>query len=200
MRGNWRRNRLLLTEHRCTALAARYPAGIFRCLTGRRTRFRREFTVSYRTVIPRAVDTYDVTEGVKHVVQLAREMGSDFRLSGVRLDSGDLAKHANDVRRKLDAAGLNLVKIFASSSLDEYEITRLVSAGVPIDGFGVGRHLATSSDVPALDTAYKLVEYAGYLTRARRFIRSHKRTAAEVSHVPCLSRATIRGGTFPDAR
>jgi nicotinate phosphoribosyltransferase len=121
----------------------------------------RQFLKTYPTAIF-LIDTYDVTEGVKHVVQLAREMGSDFRLSGVRLDSGDLAKHANDVRRKLDAAGLNFVKIFASSSLDEYEITRLVSAGVPIDGFGVGRHLATSSDVPALDTAYKLVEYAGF--------------------------------------
>jgi nicotinate phosphoribosyltransferase len=53
------------------------------------------------------------------------------------------------------------VKIFASSSLDEYEIYRLVSAGVPINGFGVGRFLATSSDTPALDMAYKLSEYAG---------------------------------------
>ncbi|PYS18181.1 MAG: nicotinate phosphoribosyltransferase, partial [Acidobacteria bacterium] len=31
----------------------------------------------------------------------------------------------------------------------------------PIDGFGVGAHMATSSDAPVLDTAYKLVEYAG---------------------------------------
>jgi nicotinate phosphoribosyltransferase len=53
------------------------------------------------------------------------------------------------------------VKIFVSSSLDEYEIRRLVSAGIPINGFGVGRHLATSSDMPVLDTAYKLTEYAG---------------------------------------
>src|SRR6185503_15655273 len=88
-------------------------------------------------------------------------LGSDFQVSGVRLDSGDLARHASDVRRQLDAAGLQQVKIFVSSSLDEYEIQRLVSAGVPINGFGVGRHLATSSDVPVLDTAYKLVEYAG---------------------------------------
>jgi nicotinate phosphoribosyltransferase len=36
-----------------------------------------------------------------------------------------------------------------------------VAAGVPINGFGVGRHLATSSDVPVLDTAYKLAEYGG---------------------------------------
>src|SRR5207244_683564 len=89
------------------------------------------------------------------------DLGSEFHVSGVRLDSGDLAKHAWDVRRQLDAAGLQQVKIFASSSLDEYEIHRLVSAGVPINGFGVGRNLATSSDEPVLDTAYKLTEYAG---------------------------------------
>jgi nicotinate phosphoribosyltransferase len=110
------------------------------------------------------VDTYDINQGVQHIIELAREFGSEFRVAGVRLDSGDLLKHAHDVRRQLDAAGLGGVKVFASSSLDEYEIERLVSAGAPINGFGVGRHLATSSDVPVLDTAYKLVEYAGRAT------------------------------------
>ena len=61
----------------------------------------------------------------------------------------------------LDQAGLKQVKIFVSSSLDEYAIERLLAAGAPIDGFGVGAHLATSSDAPVLDTAYKLAEYAG---------------------------------------
>jgi nicotinate phosphoribosyltransferase len=41
----------------------------------------------------------------------------------------------------------------------------LVRAGAPIDGFGVGSRLLTSSDAPYLDCAYKLQEYAG---RARR--------------------------------
>jgi len=41
----------------------------------------------------------------------------------------------------------------------------MLRAGAPIDGFGVGTSLTTSSDVPALDCAYKLQEYAG---RARR--------------------------------
>ena len=61
----------------------------------------------------------------------------------------------------LDRAGLNRVQIFVSSSLDEYAIERLLASGAPIDGFGVGAHMATSSDAPVLDTAYKLVEYAG---------------------------------------
>jgi nicotinate phosphoribosyltransferase len=107
------------------------------------------------------IDTFDVHEGVENIIRLSREMGSDFRVSGVRLDSGDLTKHANDVRRQLDSAGLNHVKIFASSSLDEYEVEKIVTGNIPINGFGVGRNLATSSDVPVLDTAYKLVEYAG---------------------------------------
>jgi nicotinate phosphoribosyltransferase len=107
------------------------------------------------------IDTYEVDEGVENIIRLSREMGSEFQVSGVRLDSGDLAKHATHVRSRLDAAGLKHVKIFASSSLDEYEIEKIVTGNIPIDGFGVGRNLATSSDVPVLDTAYKLVEYAG---------------------------------------
>jgi nicotinate phosphoribosyltransferase len=45
--------------------------------------------------------------------------------------------------------------------LDEYEIQELVRGGAPIDAFGVGTSLAVSDDAPALDMAYKLVEYAG---------------------------------------
>jgi nicotinate phosphoribosyltransferase len=120
----------------------------------------RHFLQRYPTAIL-LIDTFDVQQGVQNVLQLSKEMGQDFHVSGVRLDSGDLAKHAHNVRRQLDAAGLNQVKIFASSSIDEYEIERIIRGNVPIDGFGVGRNLATSSDVPVLDTAYKLVEYAG---------------------------------------
>ena len=120
----------------------------------------RRFVWSYPTAIL-LIDTYDVRKGTEHVIQLARELRSDFRISGVRLDSGDLATGALEVRRMLDEAGLRQVKIFVSSSLDEYAIERLVAGGAPIDGFGVGAHMATSSDSPVLDTAYKLAEYAG---------------------------------------
>ncbi|HKK51606.1 MAG TPA: nicotinate phosphoribosyltransferase, partial [Myxococcota bacterium] len=36
------------------------------------------------------VDTYDTLSGVRKVIALARELGEDFRVRGVRLDSGDL--------------------------------------------------------------------------------------------------------------
>ncbi|MGH9346331.1 MAG: nicotinate phosphoribosyltransferase [Vicinamibacterales bacterium] len=107
------------------------------------------------------VDTYDTLAGVRKVVELAREIGPGFRVSAVRLDSGDLRDLAIGARRILDGAGLQAVEIFASGGLDEDEIARLVAAGAPINGFGVGTDMGVSRDVPALDIAYKLVEYAG---------------------------------------
>ena len=107
------------------------------------------------------VDTYDTIAGVRKVVDLARELGADFRVAAVRLDSGDLGALASAARRILDDAGLGTVGIFASGSLNEDEIERLLSAGAPIDGFGVGTDMGVSRDAPSLDIAYKLVEYAG---------------------------------------
>jgi nicotinate phosphoribosyltransferase len=37
----------------------------------------------------------------------------------------------------------------------------LFAQGAPIGGFGVGTRLDTSADAPYLDSAYKLMEYAG---------------------------------------
>ena len=107
------------------------------------------------------VDTYDTLDGVRKVVDLARELGPDCRVSAVRLDSGDLCTLAFEARRILDAAGLQRVHIFASGGLNEDEIAQLIAAGAPIDGFGVGTDMGVSRDAPALDIAYKLVEYAG---------------------------------------
>jgi nicotinate phosphoribosyltransferase len=65
------------------------------------------------------------------------------------------------VRRILDEGGLPSTTILASGGLDEDSITAMLRDGAPIDAFGVGTSLTTSSDVPALDCAYKLEEYAG---------------------------------------
>jgi nicotinate phosphoribosyltransferase len=110
------------------------------------------------------IDTYDTEAAAHEVVRLARE-GMPVR--GVRIDSGDLASHARRVRRILDEGGLRRCTIFASGGLDEIALRELVAAGAPIDGFGVGTHLDTSSDAPYLDCAYKLVEYAGRPRRKR---------------------------------
>ncbi|MBZ5674985.1 MAG: nicotinate phosphoribosyltransferase [Acidobacteriia bacterium] len=107
------------------------------------------------------VDTYDTLKGVRKVVDLSRKLGNRFRVRAVRLDSGDLGSLALETRKILDEAGLEHVRIFASSSLDEYQIRDLVKAGAPIDAFGVGTKLAVMEDASHLDIAYKLVEYAG---------------------------------------
>jgi nicotinate phosphoribosyltransferase len=107
------------------------------------------------------VDTYDTLEGVRRVTELAASLGSRFRVSALRLDSGDLLALSLDTRHMLDRAGLRSVGIFASGGLDEDEIARLIAAGAPINGFGVGTDMGVSRDAPTLDIVYKLVEYAG---------------------------------------
>jgi len=83
-------------------------------------------------------------------------------VAGIRLDSGDLVALSCQARQMLDEAGLQQVQIFASGGLDEYKIEKLLAAGAPIDGFGVGTAMGVSKDVPSLDIAYKLTEYAGH--------------------------------------
>ncbi|MFY0583197.1 hypothetical protein ACN28S_60895 [Cystobacter fuscus] len=68
---------------------------------------------------------------------------------------------AHAARCLLDTAGLAHVRIFASGGLDEDEVARLLADHAPIDAFGVGTAMGVSADAPALDMAYKLVEYAG---------------------------------------
>lgn len=120
----------------------------------------RAFTSLYPDTIL-LVDTYDTLDGVRNVVKLAEELGDDFRVRGIRLDSGDLTELAFESRRILDDAGLDGVEIFASGGLDEDRIREMVEAGAPVTGFGVGTGMGVSRDAPALDLAYKLTAYGG---------------------------------------
>jgi nicotinate phosphoribosyltransferase len=114
------------------------------------------------------LDTYDTEAAARKVVELAPRLARDgIAVHGVRLDSGDLAAHAHEVRAILDAAALHAIKIFASGGLDEWELRRFEAGGAPIDGYGVGTSLTTSSDAPAFDCAYKLQAYAGLPRRKR---------------------------------
>ncbi len=120
------------------------------------------------------LDTYDTETAARRVVRLAPELRAEgIELRGVRLDSGDLAAEARMVRGILDGAGLSEVKIFASGGIDEEVLRRFAREGAPIDGYGIGTSLTTSSDAPALDCAYKLQEYAG---RPKRKLSTGKAT------------------------
>ena len=114
------------------------------------------------------IDTYDTENAARKVVALAsRLVAQCIKIRSVRLDSGDLITLSRRVRHILDDGGLADVTIFASGGLDEDYVAEIVQAGAPIDGFGVGTSLTTSSDVPALDCAYKLQEYDGLPRRKR---------------------------------
>jgi nicotinate phosphoribosyltransferase len=132
------------------------------------------FAHSHPDNVTLLIDTYDTEAAARKVVAMAPRLNdAGIRINAVRIDSGDLAAHAGAVRRILDEGGLGGVHIFSSGGLDEYELRKFLADGVPIDGFGIGTHLDTSSDAPYLDCAYKLEEYAG---RPRRKLSSGKET------------------------
>ncbi|MFH1637082.1 MAG: nicotinate phosphoribosyltransferase [Candidatus Woesearchaeota archaeon] len=105
------------------------------------------------------IDTYDTLEGAKNAAIVAKELEREgYSLKGVRLDSGDLCELSKGVRKILDDAGLDYVKIVASNDLNEYKIKELIGQGACIDSFGVGTEMVTSKDAPAMSGVYKLVE------------------------------------------
>ncbi len=96
------------------------------------------------------VDTYDVEAAVRAGIEVA-----GTSLGAVRLDSGDLAVQAVQVRELLDSLGATSTRIIVTSDLDEYAIAALAAA--PVDGYGVGTELVTGSGHPTCGFVYKLV-------------------------------------------
>ena len=99
------------------------------------------------------VDTYDVKNAVETAVRL-----TDGKIRAVRLDSGDLATSAVEVRKQLDELGAIETKITVTSDLDEYTIAGLAIA--PINSYGVGTSLVTGSGHPTAGFVYKLVAHS----------------------------------------
>jgi nicotinate phosphoribosyltransferase len=98
-------------------------------------------------------DTYDVAAAVRTAVEVA---GPD--LGAVRIDSGDLAVTAREVRAQLDSLGARHTRIVLTGDLDEHSIAALAAA--PADGYGVGTSLVTGSGAPTAALVYKLVARA----------------------------------------
>lgn len=99
------------------------------------------------------VDTYDIREAVRLGVEIAGP-----ELGAVRIDSGDLAVLAHEVRAELDELGARDTRIVVTSDLDEFAIAGLAAA--PVDGYGVGTQLVTGSGHPTCGFVYKLVARA----------------------------------------
>jgi nicotinate phosphoribosyltransferase len=129
--------------------------------------------VAYAQAFPRGfmalVDTYDTLKsGVPNFVCVALGLLKiGYRPIGVRLDSGDLSYLSKRTRKMLDnlAARTNpdLSKciILASNEINRSVLTSLRQQGHEIDTFGIGTHLVTCDDQPAMGCVYKLVEVNG---------------------------------------
>jgi nicotinate phosphoribosyltransferase len=119
----------------------------------------RAFAKTFPTNSTLLIDTYNDLAGAEKAAIVAKELEEKgFRLSGVRLDSGDLAEISKKVRKLLDKKGLQYVRIFASGDLDEFKVEELLKNGAKIDAFGVGTKMGTSADKPYVDVIYKLCE------------------------------------------
>ncbi|HZC39553.1 MAG TPA: nicotinate phosphoribosyltransferase [Streptosporangiaceae bacterium] len=96
------------------------------------------------------VDTFDVAMAVRTAIELAGP-----GLGAVRIDSGDLAAVARQVREQLDQLGAGRTRIVLTGDLDEHSIAALAAA--PVDGYGVGTALVTGSGAATAALVYKLV-------------------------------------------
>jgi nicotinate phosphoribosyltransferase len=106
------------------------------------------------------VDTYDTLKsGVPNAIRVFSEMREEGREQrfAIRLDSGDLAKLSKEAWRMITEAGFEDPLIVASNELEEDLIADLKRQGAKINAWGVGTHLITCRDHPALSGVYKLV-------------------------------------------
>jgi len=105
------------------------------------------------------IDTYNVLKsGLPNAIKVFKEelIAKGHRPAGVRIDSGDITYLSKKIRAELDKNGMQDCKITATNSLDEYIIRDLLRQGAPIDVFGVGERLITSSSEPVFGGVYKL--------------------------------------------
>ena len=119
---------------------------------------------AYAQVYPESclllVDTYDtLRSGVPNALTVFKELRERDPAvrAAIRLDSGDLARLSKAAYRAFTEAGFADPLILASSELDEDLIADLKRQGAKINAWGVGTHLITASNHPALGGVYKLV-------------------------------------------
>ena len=103
------------------------------------------------------IDTYDTLgSGIAHAITVGKELQQQGHTFGVRIDSGDLSYLSREIRKKLDAAGLEDARIYVSNDLTEEIIENLIHDEVPIDSWGIGTHLVTGGSQSSLNGVYKL--------------------------------------------
>ena len=127
------------------------------------------------------IDTYDtIKSGIINAIKVGKVLASQGRRFGVRLDSGDIHYLTMEVRKMLDAAGLNDAIISVSNDLDESIIKTLTDAGAPVNMWGVGTQMATGGGQSAFTGVYKLTasgDSAGKLVPRIKFSDNPEKTS-----------------------
>ena len=109
------------------------------------------------------VDTYDLKQGVRNAITVAKELRAKGQsVVGVTIDSGktigDYIRTIRWTRRMLDRAGFPKMSIAVAGNFDEYKIAELVKTNAPVNRAFIGTEAVTSSDAPKLETVLKLAE------------------------------------------
>ncbi len=115
------------------------------------------------------VDTYNTLKsGVPNFICVALALLKlGYKPVGLRLDSGDLSYLSKATRRILNdlaartEPALSKSLILASNEINRSVLVSLKQQGHEIDVFGIGTHLVTCDDQPAMGCIYKLVEAKG---------------------------------------
>jgi nicotinate phosphoribosyltransferase len=105
-------------------------------------------------------DTYDtLASGVPNAITVFKELHAAGNMArpAIRLDSGDLAKLSKGAFEQMREAGFDDPLIVASNDLEEDLIADIKNQGAKINAWGVGTHLITARNNPALNGVYKLV-------------------------------------------
>ena len=109
--------------------------------------------------VPRLAVVDTLVDEVNGSVMLAKAMREKLR--GVRLDAPSGQKSltpdlVKELRVRLDIGGFEHVEIFVSGALDPETIQEYVKSGAPVNGFGVGRYIATASPIPFRADIYEI--------------------------------------------
>ena len=103
------------------------------------------------------IDTYDTLKsGIVNAIEVGKTLAAKGKNFGIRLDSGDIHYLSIEVRKMLDAAGLENALITVSNDLDESIIKTLSDEKAPIDIWGVGTQMVTGGSESAFTGVYKL--------------------------------------------
>jgi nicotinate phosphoribosyltransferase len=129
--------------------------------------------IAYAQAFPKGflalVDTYDTLKsGVPNFICVALGLLKlGYKPLGVRLDSGDLSYLSRGTRKMVNefsaktVPDLSKCMILASNEINRNVLISLRQQGHEIDSFGIGTHLVTCDDQPAMGCVYKLVEARG---------------------------------------